>query len=78
MRNIGPAVAPPWQVTCGAGVGWGAVLGEGLGVGLGLALAIVGLGVGEGELVAVGPAAPQAVTNTARAAIRASLLIQEA
>jgi hypothetical protein len=49
-----------------------------LGVGLGLPLAIVGLGVGEGELAAVGPAAPQAVTNTAKAARPFSLLIQEA
>jgi hypothetical protein len=49
-----------------------------LGVGLGLPLAIVGLGVGEDELVAVGPAAPQAVTNTAKAARPVSLLIQEA
>jgi hypothetical protein len=54
------------------------VLGEGLGVGLGLAVAIVGLGVGEGELDAVGAAAPQAVTNTARAATKPYLLIQEA
>jgi hypothetical protein len=54
------------------------VLGEGLGVGLGLAVAIVGLGLGEGELVAVGPAAPQAVTNTAKAAKPFTLRIQEA
>jgi hypothetical protein len=78
IKNIGPAVAPPWHVTCGSGVGWGAVLGEGLGVGLGLAVAIVGLGVGEGEFAAVGAAAPQALTNTANAAMRPNLLIQEA
>jgi hypothetical protein len=54
------------------------VLGEGLGVGLGLAVAIVALGVGEGEFAAVGAAAPQAVTNTAKAARPFSVLIQEA
>jgi hypothetical protein len=65
-------------VTWGTGVGWGAVLGvgEGLGVGLGLAVAIVALG--EGELAAVGAAAPQAVTNTAKAARPFSLVTQEA
>jgi hypothetical protein len=59
-------------------VGWGAVLGEGLGVGVGLAVAIVGLGVGEGELAAVGAAAPQAVRNTANAAMPFSFVTQEA
>jgi hypothetical protein len=51
-------------------------VGEGLGVGLGLAVAIVALG--EGELAAVGAAAPQAVTNTAKAARPFSLVTQEA
>jgi hypothetical protein len=53
-------------------------VGAALEVGVGLALAIVGVGEGEGELVAVGPAAPQAVTNTAKVARRPSLIIQEA
>jgi hypothetical protein len=53
-------------------------VGEGLGVGLGVAFATVALGVGEGELAAVGEAAPQAVTNTAKAARPLSLVIQEA
>ncbi len=57
-------------------MGWGAVLGEGLAAALGVA--IVALGEGEGEMAAVGEAAPQAVTNTAKAARRVSLLIQEA
>jgi hypothetical protein len=50
---------------------------EALAVGLWL-LAIVALGDGEGEAAAVGPAAPHAVANTARAARPASLTMQEA
>jgi hypothetical protein len=59
-------------------VGWGAVLGVGEGLGVGLAVAIVALAEGDGELAAVGAAEPQAVTNTANAAMQPSLLIQEA
>jgi len=70
-------VAPPWHVTCGSGVGWGAVLGVGEGLGVGLAVATVALEEGDG-LAAVGAAEPQAVTNTASAARPFSLVIQEA
>jgi hypothetical protein len=75
---MGPAVAPPWHVTCGSGVGWGAVLGVGEGLGVGPAVAIVALVEGDGEVAAVGAAAPQAVTNTANAAIPFSFVTQEA
>ena len=68
IRNIGPAVAPPWHVTCGTGEGWGPAFGVGEGLGVGGAVAIVALGVGDGELAALGAAPPQAVTNTAAAA----------
>jgi hypothetical protein len=51
-------------------------VGDGLGAGLGLAVVIVALE--EGELAAVGAAEPQAVTNTASAARRICLVIQEA
>jgi hypothetical protein len=80
IRNIGPALAPPWQVTCGTGEGWGPALGVGEGpdTGLGEAVAIVALDDGEGELAAVGDAEPHAVTNTARAARPFSLVTQEA
>jgi len=76
ISSIGPALAPLWQVTCGGGVGWGAVLG--VGEGLAAGVVIVALGVGEGETAAVGAAEPQAVTNTAKAARPFTLLIQEA
>jgi hypothetical protein len=71
-------VAPPWQVICGGGVGWGAVLGVGEWLAAGVGVAIVALGDGEGELAAVGAAAPQAVTNTAKAARPFSFCMQEA
>gem|GEM_PF-6646919 len=70
--------APLWHVASGTGVGWGAALGVGEELGVGLGVEIVALGVGEGELAAVGAAEPQAVTSTARAARRLSLVIQEA
>src|SRR6266851_600207 len=76
ISSIGPVLAPLWQVTCGGGVGWGAVLGRGEGLAAGVA--IVGLGVGEGEMAAVGEAEPQAVTNTAKAARPFSLCIRVA
>ncbi len=76
ISSMGPALEPLWHVTCGGGVGWGAVLG--LGEGLAAGVAIVALGEGEGEMAAVGAAAPQAVTNTATAARRISLCMQEA
>src|SRR5713101_2470109 len=76
ISSIGPVLAPLWQVTCGGGVGWGAVLGRGEGMAVGVA--IVGLGVGEGEMAAVGEAEPQAVTNTAKAARPFSLCIRVA
>jgi hypothetical protein len=59
-------------------MGWGAVLGVGGWLAAGVGVAIVDLGDGAGELAAVGPAAPQAVTNTANAAMQPNLLIQEA
>ncbi|HAF21210.1 MAG TPA: hypothetical protein DCK96_15895 [Chloroflexi bacterium] len=75
---MGPALEPLWHVTCGGGVGWGAVLGVGEGLAAALGVAIVALGDGEGELAAVGEAAPQAVTNTTNAARPFSFCIQEA